>query len=318
MQAAGGILLDGVRQVNPYYQSTVTFRDVTYPGTHDSLVTPETFDQVQTILRQNHVVGDKPRSTTTTSKARSTAPAGSGSCSSGRGTIRASPTTTSLDDHSRKLLHISPHSRVTGPIVVDMFITTMDEYGPPAATLTDNGMVSPPQAGGAPSTRLASGKDGTHAQPNGFEHLLADLHIEQKNGRPNHPTTQEKIERFHQTLKRWLTGDGRVDSLEELATQLLKFRHVYNTQRPHRAIGRRTPDAAYAALPKAGPVIDLDSRIWRIRYDRVDGDGKVSLRFAGCMRHLGIGRAWARKEVLVLVHGNDTMFIDRAAGEIIA
>lgn len=47
--------------VNPYYQGIVTFRDVTYPGTHDPLVTPETFDQVQTILRQNHVVGDKPQ-----------------------------------------------------------------------------------------------------------------------------------------------------------------------------------------------------------------------------------------------------------------
>ena len=46
---------------NPFYQGIVTFRDVTYPGTHDPLVTPETFDQVQTILRQNHVVGDKPQ-----------------------------------------------------------------------------------------------------------------------------------------------------------------------------------------------------------------------------------------------------------------
>lgn len=46
---------------NPYYQGIVTFRDVTYPGTHDPLVTPETFEQVQTILRQNHVVGDKPQ-----------------------------------------------------------------------------------------------------------------------------------------------------------------------------------------------------------------------------------------------------------------
>ena len=46
---------------NPYYQGIVTFRDVTYPGTHDPLVTPETFEQVQTILQQNHIVGDKPQ-----------------------------------------------------------------------------------------------------------------------------------------------------------------------------------------------------------------------------------------------------------------
>lgn len=46
---------------NPYYQGIVTFREVTYPGTHEPLVTPETFEQVQTILQQNHVTGDKPQ-----------------------------------------------------------------------------------------------------------------------------------------------------------------------------------------------------------------------------------------------------------------
>ena len=46
---------------NPYYQGIVTYRGVTYPGTHEPLATPETFDQVQTILQQNNVVGDKPQ-----------------------------------------------------------------------------------------------------------------------------------------------------------------------------------------------------------------------------------------------------------------
>ena len=46
---------------NPYYQGIVTFREVTYPGIHEPLVSPETFEQVQTILTQNHVVGDKPQ-----------------------------------------------------------------------------------------------------------------------------------------------------------------------------------------------------------------------------------------------------------------
>ena len=46
---------------NPYYQGIVTYRGVTYPGTHEPLVTPETFDPVQTILQQNNVVGDKPQ-----------------------------------------------------------------------------------------------------------------------------------------------------------------------------------------------------------------------------------------------------------------
>ncbi len=215
-----------------------------------------------------------------------------------------------LDDHSRKLLHISPHTRVTGPIVIDTFVTTMDEFGPPASTLTDNGMVY--------TTRLARGKDGNHAQPNGFEYLLADLHIEQKNGRPSHPTTQGKIERFHQTLKKWLTADGHVDTLEQLVTQLHRFQRVYNSERPHRAIGRRTPDVAYEALPKAEPVMEIGHTVWRVRYDEVGNNGTVSIRYAGRMRHLAVGRAYAGHRIIVLVAGTDTMVINREAGTIVA
>ncbi|WP_231440929.1 integrase core domain-containing protein [Brevibacterium zhoupengii] len=215
-----------------------------------------------------------------------------------------------LDDHSRKLLHATAHTPVTGRIVIDTFVQTMDAYGPPASTLTDNGMVY--------TARFSRGNDGRPDQPNGFEQLLSDLSIKQKNGGPNKPTTQGKIERYHQTLKHWLRADGFVDTVEELNEQLTRFAHVYNTQRPHRAIGRRTPETAYEATTKAQPVIEVGSRIWRIRYDRVDAEGKISLRFAGRLRHLGIGRAYKRQRVLLLVHGRDTMVIDRSAGAIIA
>ena len=215
-----------------------------------------------------------------------------------------------LDDHSRKLLHTTAHPEITGPIVIDTFTATMDEHGPPASTLTDNAMVY--------TTRFARGNDGSRAQPNGFEQLIADLNIEQRNGAANHPTTQGKIERFHQTLKKWLTTDGLVDTVDELNTQLGRFMIIYNTQRPHRAIGRRTPDAAYQALPKAEPVVEIDRRIWRIRYDRVDATGTISVRYAGKLRHLGIGRAHAGTRVLLLMAGPDTMVIDRTGGEIIA
>ena len=64
-----------------------------------------------------------------------------------------------LDDHSRKLLHMSGHPRVTGPIVIDTFMTTMDAYGLPASTLTDNGMVY--------TTRFARGNDGARRNRTG-------------------------------------------------------------------------------------------------------------------------------------------------------
>ncbi|WP_413336792.1 integrase core domain-containing protein [Brevibacterium sp. GP-SGM9] len=215
-----------------------------------------------------------------------------------------------LDDHSRMLLHATAHTPVTGLVVIDTFTHTMDAFGPPASTLTDNGMVY--------TTRFARGHDGTPNQPNGFEQLLTDLNIKQKNGGPSKPTTQGKIERYHQTLKRWLKADGLVDTIEALNEQLDRFAHIYNTQRPHRAIGRRTPQAVYNATAKAQPLVETRDQVWRIRYDRVDANGKISLRFAGRLRHLGIGRAYARQRVLLLIHGRETMVIERGTGAIIA
>jgi transposase InsO family protein len=85
-----------------------------------------------------------------------------------------------LDDHSRYLLHLRAHPRVTGPIVVEAFLDTAQEHGLPASTLTDNGMVY--------TTRLAGGRGGRNA----FETLLAGLGITQKNGSPGHPQTQAR------------------------------------------------------------------------------------------------------------------------------
>ena len=99
-----------------------------------------------------------------------------------------------LDDHSRYLLHLTAHRRVTGRTVTDTFTAAAQEHGYPASTLTDNGMVY--------TTRLARGGRGRgDGAGNAFETLLADLGITQKNGRPFKPTTQGKIERLWQTLK---------------------------------------------------------------------------------------------------------------------
>ena len=85
--------------------------------------------------------------------------------------------------------------------------------------------------------------------------LVAWLGIRQKNGAPGHPQTQGKVERFHQTLKRWLWQPPAVADLGALQAQLDSFRLVYNERRPHRVIGRRTPATAYAARPKGWLVV---------------------------------------------------------------
>ncbi len=141
-----------------------------------------------------------------------------------------------LDDHSGDLLHLRAHRRVTGPIVIESFSDCVNEFGLSTSTLTDNAVVD--------TTRLVSAR-------NGFENLLATLGVTQKNGHTNHPQTQGTIERFHQTLKKWLAQQPAAATLAELQRQLDRFRDLYNERRPHRALDRATPASAYRATPKA-------------------------------------------------------------------
>ena len=89
-------------------------------------------------------------------------------------------------------------------------------------------------------------------------------------------------------------------TLGELQAQLDAFRLDYNEQRPHRAIGRRTPAAAYAARPKAHPAGRGAPGHFRLRYDTADGKGAITLRRAGRLYHLNIGAAHARRRILAI------------------
>ena len=176
-----------------------------------------------------------------------------------------------LDDHSRLLLACVVFDRVTGPAVVDTFRAAVTEYGVPASALSDNGMVF--------TTRFAGGRAGrrdTGNARNGFETELAHCGVVQKNSAPNHPQTCGKIERFHQTLKRWLTAQPtQPTTIAALQALLDAFTLVYNTRRPHRSLARRTPIAAYLARPKATPATGSipAAADARVRRDRIDDSG---------------------------------------------
>jgi transposase InsO family protein len=146
-----------------------------------------------------------------------------------------------LDDCSRYALSVTAHVRVTGPIVLATFRATLTQHGIPASTLTDNGMVY--------TARFAGGRGGR----NGFEHELRQLHVTQKNSRPNHPTTCGKVERFQQTMKNWLRARPvQPSTITELQALLDTFRDEYNQPRPHRSLPHRaTPAALYDTIPKA-------------------------------------------------------------------
>lgn len=210
-----------------------------------------------------------------------------------------------LDDHSRYLLHLRTQPAFTGADVVTAMQELITTYGPPASTLTDNGLVF--------TARLARHKGGR----NGFEKLLQAHHIHQKNGAPGHPQTQGKIERFHQTLKRWLTARPLPATTTELQDLLDRFRTWYNTARPHRALARAIPATAYTATPKATPTTTTTAE-WRTRTDVIDPWGKISLRYAGKLRHLGVGRAHIGEPVLMLIHDNHVITSNATTGQIIA
>ena len=208
-----------------------------------------------------------------------------------------------LDDHSRLLLSCTVFKAITGAIVIDTFNQCRSEYGTPFSTLTDNGNVY--------TARFTKGK-------NGFEYLLSELEIVQKNGSPAHPQTQGKIERFHQTLKKWLSQQSPAEDLIALQSQLDEFRALYNTQRPHRALEMKTPQRAYEATIKATPKVAKEKEHYRIRHDNVDQFGKLSLRRAGIMHHLGIGIEHRHKKVIVIVDHFKASVIEKKTGEVLS
>ena len=210
-----------------------------------------------------------------------------------------------LDDHSRCAPSVTVHRRITGPIVVDTFDQTCVDHGFPASTLTDNAMVY--------TTRFSGGKGGRNA----FEARLAYLGTEQKNSAPNHPTTCGKVERFQQTLKKWLTARTPANDLNELQALLDEFTDTYNNHRPHRALRRSTPAAVYNRLPKAEPGQTGNTTHFRVRHDRIDKTGSVTLRHNSRLHHIGIGRAHKHTPVTLLVADLDIRVIATQTGELL-
>lgn len=212
-----------------------------------------------------------------------------------------------LDDCSRFALQITAHHRVTGPIVLASFTETVATHGIPASTLTDNGLVF--------TTRLAGGKGGRN-------HLETELHclgVIQKNGRPWHPQTQGKVERFQQTMKKWLRAQPHQPAtIADLQALLDTFADQYNHRRPHRSLPHRTtPAAIYTNRPKATTGDHTGDTHDRVRHDRVDTSGKITLRHGGTLYSIGIGRTHARTRVTILVQDLDIRIIDAATGELL-
>jgi transposase InsO family protein len=143
---------------------------------------------------------------------------------------------TILDDHSRFALALEACGNEQGETVQKALIATFRTYGMPHQMLMDNG---PPWGSGAPA-------DGDREAP--FTWLTVWLMrqgIVVSHGRPRHPQTQGKDERFHRTLKAELLAGGTFRTLREAGERMRQWRDVYNCDRPHEALGMSVPASRY-------------------------------------------------------------------------
>jgi len=208
-----------------------------------------------------------------------------------------------IDDHSRLDLLSKARATTTGTDVLASFRVAFRRYGIPASVLTDNGAIftGKPRRGG----RVA------------LEIELDLLGVRFHHSRPYHPQTCGKVERFHQTQKKWLAAQPAAVTPADLQRQLDRFRRYYNTVRPHRAVGRRTPEQAYLARPKAQPAKPSIPVHYRVRRDKTDTSGVFTLRYDSQLRHIGLGREHARKRILALVADLYLRVVDAETGELL-
>jgi transposase InsO family protein len=193
-----------------------------------------------------------------------------------------------IDDHSRLCLASTARRVFKAGDVDAEFRRSAATWGNPASVLSDNGAVY-------------TGRYRSNGRVS-LEITLNHRGIVFVHSRPYHPQTCGKVERFHQTEKNWLARQPQASTLVELQAQLDTFRRYYNGTRPHRALDRRTPRAAYDARPKATPRLQpLDDAHYRVRHDTIDRYGKLTLRHGSRLHHIGIGRRYAGAKVLVLV-----------------
>lgn len=190
-----------------------------------------------------------------------------------------------LDDHSRVALRVKALAEATTEATWGAFCEASEVWGLPLGQLSDNGL-------------NFSGK--LRGFEVFFEAQLRAAGVVPKTSRPYHPQTCGKVERFQQTLKKWLRRQPLAADLAELQAQLDAFVEYYNYHRPHRGVGRRTPIEAWSATPPAinlGVALPSPARATTVV---VDGRGVAKLT----PYKIHVGAEWAGRSAVV--HHDET------------
>lgn len=198
-----------------------------------------------------------------------------------------------VDDHSRVATRSRAVATASGEEAWTTFSEAAQRFGFPAGCLSDNGL-------------CFSGK--LRGYEVLFEQRLRAAGVRPFTGRPYHPQTTGKVERFQQTLKRWLRLQPLAANLAGLQAQLDEFCHIYNFERPHQGIGRVTPINRWQASPATPPAPDsVTAPTWPARpRHSVVANGVAFLDDLA----IHIGAEWTGRNATIVVDGTHaTVFI---------
>ena len=147
---------------------------------------------------------------------------------------------TVLDDHSRFALGLQACTNERTETVQECLTAIFRTYGLPVRMLMDNGS---PWGNNSehPRTPLAI--------------WLMHLGIQVSHGRPYHPQTQGKDERFHRTLNAEVLQGRHFANCSVCQVSFDHWRNIYNTERPHQALGMATPLSRYTPSPRSFPEV---------------------------------------------------------------
>jgi transposase InsO family protein len=146
---------------------------------------------------------------------------------------------TVLDDHSRFAMAVIACADESHETVRSALTGVFRRYGLPARMLMDNGSPWGGESQDNPYTI--------------FTVWLLQLGIAVSHGRPYHPQTQGKDERFHRTFKEELLSRCTLSDLEDSQRRFDPWRDIYNYQRPHESLDMKTPATRYRPSPRSMP-----------------------------------------------------------------
>jgi putative transposase len=190
-----------------------------------------------------------------------------------------------LDDCTRLLVACHAAPAETAAAAITAFSQAAAAYGTPAIVLSDNGT--------AFTSRLTRG--GTSK----FTATVTAAGTRLIHASPYHPQTCGKVERHHQTLKKWLGGQPAPATIAALQQLLNTYQHHYNTRRPHSAHGH-TPQHAWDTAPAyGGPGHPPRQDDATLTHPTVTANGNVHL--PGRMR-INVGARQAGTTLTVITH----------------